>query len=147
MKKAIILMAVLAVIMAGLGFSQLRLGISAQNTYNGVMVTDVFNGYPAAGILRTGDIVQYAKVVYNSQPVVMGSDLVVMGMNQKVIVNLSTAGRSYGQYINSSSQLQSLVLGAPRNSTVVLTVNRNGYYRTYAIGLFNNGSVRTFMAH
>ena len=54
------------------------------------MVTDVFNRYPAAGILRTGDIVQYAKVVYNSQPVVMGSDLVVMGMNHKVNVNLNS---------------------------------------------------------
>jgi S1-C subfamily serine protease len=129
----------MVMIIAGTAFSQLRLGIQAENTYNGVMISGIFSGYPAASFLRVGDIVRYAQVVYNSQPVVMGNDLVVMSMSQKVIVNLSNTN-SYGQYINSSTQLQSIILSAPYNSTVVLTLLRNGYSVTYAIGLLNNSS-------
>ncbi|MEA1884314.1 MAG: hypothetical protein U9N62_07345 [Thermotogota bacterium] len=147
MKKAIILVAIMAIIIAGATFGQIRLGITAQDTYNGVMISAVHYGYPASGILRNGDIVRYAKVIYNSQPVMMSGNLMVMGMDQKVIVNLSAYPNGYGQYVTSSGQLQSIVFGAPYNSTVVLTVQRNGYMRTYAIALLNNGGFRTFMAH
>ena len=147
MKKTIILVAIMAVIITGATFGQLRLGITAQDTYNGVMVTAVHYGYPASGILRSGDIVRYAQVIYNSQPVVMGGNLMVMGMDQKVIVNLSACPNGYGQYVTSSGQLQSIVFGAPYNSTIVLTILRNGCTRTYAIGLLNNGGFNTFMAN
>ena len=94
MKKAIILMAIMAVIVAGATFGQLRLGITAQDTYNGVMISAVHYGYPASGILRSGDIVRYAKVIYNSQPVMMSGNLMVMGMDQKVIVRFPESSSS-----------------------------------------------------
>jgi len=147
MKKASFIFVVLMVALMGLGFSQLRLGIGAQTTYDGVMITDVFYGYPAYGNLQTGDQVVYARVIRQSKPVVCGNGVVVMGTHgNNININISI-NNNVNQNIFDAEQFQRIVLSSPADSTLILTVRRYGRLKTYAINLLNDGTVKVFAAN
>jgi len=146
MKKRIIIALVLMVGLVGIGFSQLRLGVGAKNTYDGVVITDVFYGYPAYGILKPGDIVKYARLVKQSKPVVCDNGVKVLGMHGNFSIHI-TVDHNPARNIYDSGQFQNLVLSAPVNSTLILTVERYGRHKTYTINLLNDGTVKVFAAN
>ncbi|HPE69301.1 MAG TPA: hypothetical protein P5560_07425 [Thermotogota bacterium] len=141
MKRMIVLMAVLFLVMATMGLAQLRLGIRAQDTYNGVMITEVMPGYPAYGYLQPGDIVVAAQIYpnYYPNPIPMGpggGGVVLMGpMNQQIVIQnyAWNANSIYSMY-----QLQNIILNAPVNSTLVIWVRRWGVVYSFVIQLMDN---------
>jgi hypothetical protein len=134
MKKRLGIFMAVCLLCTTLGLaSGLRLGISAIDHPYGAQVVETYYGYPAYGYFLPGDIVTSVGYYYGNVTVFQGYAM----MGQTRITPVNPAGtKVYG-----SQHLQSLIMGAPYNSTVAFWILRNGYYRLMVIQLLNPNGV------
>lgn len=116
----------------------IRLGIATtDNNGNGVLVTQVLQGYPAYGQIYPGDVIVSAQVI----------------QGQVMVYNNYVSGPGFygyptspsGTWIYSSSQLQSVILSAPWSSSLILWLYRYGNPMMLVIQLVNAYSPPIFM--
>jgi len=115
----------------------IRLGISSvDNNGNGVLVTQVLQGYPAYGQLFPGDIIRSVQII---QGQVMVYNNYVQAYNFYGYPQTPS-----GTWVYSSSQLQSMILSAPWNSSIILWIQRYGSPMMLVIQLVNANSPPIF---